>query len=88
MSTHSHAKVSTPVVLCYQSLVVFPRLCSTILVCKRRIIDLFPKLEKAVGNIKTAEAAVMQMQMRRQKESWYLLKIACVSRLLMKIKWF
>ncbi|XP_033468351.1 inhibitor of nuclear factor kappa-B kinase subunit alpha-like isoform X2 [Epinephelus lanceolatus] len=50
---------------------------STILVCKRRIVDLFPKLERAVENIKTAEAAVMQMQMKRQKEFWYLLRIAC-----------
>ncbi|XP_034408442.1 inhibitor of nuclear factor kappa-B kinase subunit alpha-like isoform X2 [Cyclopterus lumpus] len=50
---------------------------STILVCKQRIVDLFPKLETAVENIKTAEAAVMQMQMKRQKEFWYLLKIAC-----------
>ncbi|XP_026212574.1 inhibitor of nuclear factor kappa-B kinase subunit alpha-like isoform X2 [Anabas testudineus] len=50
---------------------------STILVCKRRIVDLFPKLEGAVENIKTAEATVMQMQMKRQKEFWYLLKIAC-----------
>uniref|UniRef100_A0A8C3AM54 Inhibitor of nuclear factor kappa-B kinase subunit alpha n=1 Tax=Cyclopterus lumpus TaxID=8103 RepID=A0A8C3AM54_CYCLU len=52
---------------------------STILVCKQRIVDLFPKLETAVENIKTAEAAVMQMQMKRQKEFWYLLKIACMS---------
>uniref|UniRef100_A0A665UHL9 Inhibitor of nuclear factor kappa-B kinase subunit alpha n=1 Tax=Echeneis naucrates TaxID=173247 RepID=A0A665UHL9_ECHNA len=52
---------------------------STILVCKQRIVDLFPKLERALENIKTAEAAVMQMQMKRQKEFWYLLKIACVS---------
>uniref|UniRef100_A0A7N5ZV57 Inhibitor of nuclear factor kappa-B kinase subunit alpha n=1 Tax=Anabas testudineus TaxID=64144 RepID=A0A7N5ZV57_ANATE len=52
---------------------------STILVCKRRIVDLFPKLEGAVENIKTAEATVMQMQMKRQKEFWYLLKIACVN---------
>uniref|UniRef100_A0A3Q3DIQ2 Inhibitor of nuclear factor kappa-B kinase subunit alpha n=1 Tax=Hippocampus comes TaxID=109280 RepID=A0A3Q3DIQ2_HIPCM len=52
---------------------------STILVCKQRIVDLFPKLEKAVESIKTAEAAVMQMQTKRQKEFWYLLKIACVS---------
>ncbi|XP_029305551.1 inhibitor of nuclear factor kappa-B kinase subunit alpha-like isoform X2 [Cottoperca gobio] len=50
---------------------------STILVCKRRIVDFFPKLERAVENIKTAEAAVMQMQLKRQKEFWYLLKIAC-----------
>uniref|UniRef100_A0A665UGG8 Inhibitor of nuclear factor kappa-B kinase subunit alpha n=1 Tax=Echeneis naucrates TaxID=173247 RepID=A0A665UGG8_ECHNA len=54
-------------------------LSSTILVCKQRIVDLFPKLERALENIKTAEAAVMQMQMKRQKEFWYLLKIACVS---------
>uniref|UniRef100_A0A8D3DU71 Inhibitor of nuclear factor kappa-B kinase subunit alpha n=1 Tax=Scophthalmus maximus TaxID=52904 RepID=A0A8D3DU71_SCOMX len=54
---------------------------STILVCKQRIVDLFPKLERAVENIKTAEAAVMQMQMKRQKEFWYLLKIACVKSL-------
>uniref|UniRef100_A0A665UG37 Inhibitor of nuclear factor kappa-B kinase subunit alpha n=1 Tax=Echeneis naucrates TaxID=173247 RepID=A0A665UG37_ECHNA len=52
---------------------------STILVCKQRIVDLFPKLERALENIKTAEAAVMQMQMKRQKEFWYLLKIACVT---------
>uniref|UniRef100_A0A667X390 Inhibitor of nuclear factor kappa-B kinase subunit alpha n=1 Tax=Myripristis murdjan TaxID=586833 RepID=A0A667X390_9TELE len=52
---------------------------STILVCKRRIVDLFPKLETAVENIKAAEAAVMQMQMKRQREFWYLLKIVCVS---------
>ncbi|XP_034537556.1 inhibitor of nuclear factor kappa-B kinase subunit alpha-like isoform X2 [Notolabrus celidotus] len=50
---------------------------STILVCKQRIVDLLPKLERAVEGIKTAEAAVMQMQMKRQKEFWYLLKIAC-----------
>uniref|UniRef100_A0A7N8XM09 Inhibitor of nuclear factor kappa-B kinase subunit alpha n=1 Tax=Mastacembelus armatus TaxID=205130 RepID=A0A7N8XM09_9TELE len=52
---------------------------STILVCKRRIVDLFPNLERAVLNINTAKAAVMQMQMKRQKEFWYLLKIACGS---------
>lgn len=50
---------------------------STILVFKRRIIDLFPKLEKALGNIAAVEAALMQMQMKRQREFWYLLKIAC-----------
>ena len=64
------------------SFVVFPVslvFFSTILVCKQRIVDLFPKLERAVENIKTAEAGVMQMQMKRQKEFWYLLKIARVS---------
>ena len=52
---------------------------STILVCKQRIVDLFPKLEGAVEGIKAAETTVMQMQMKRQKEFWYLLKIARVS---------
>lgn len=52
---------------------------STILVCKRRIVDLFPKLETAVTDIKNAETGVVQMQMKRQKEFWFLLKIACVS---------
>lgn len=52
---------------------------STILVCKRRIVDLIPKLEAAVENIKSTESAVMQMQMDRQKEFWNLLKIVCVS---------
>uniref|UniRef100_A0A669CM06 Inhibitor of nuclear factor kappa-B kinase subunit alpha n=1 Tax=Oreochromis niloticus TaxID=8128 RepID=A0A669CM06_ORENI len=50
---------------------------STILVCKQRIMDLFPKLEKALKNITTAETVVMQMQVSRQREFWYLLKIAC-----------
>ncbi|CAL9687951.1 unnamed protein product [Knipowitschia caucasica] len=50
---------------------------STILVFKRRIMDLFPKLENALENIATADAAVMQMQSKRQREFWYLLKIAC-----------
>lgn len=50
---------------------------STILVCKRRIVDLIPKLEAAVENIKSTESAVMQMQMDRQKEFWNLLKIVC-----------
>ncbi|XP_061809812.1 inhibitor of nuclear factor kappa-B kinase subunit alpha-like isoform X2 [Nerophis lumbriciformis] len=50
---------------------------STILVCKRRIVDLFPKLERAVEDIKKAESAILQMQTKRQKEFWYLLKIAC-----------
>uniref|UniRef100_A0A4W5NE97 Inhibitor of nuclear factor kappa-B kinase subunit alpha n=1 Tax=Hucho hucho TaxID=62062 RepID=A0A4W5NE97_9TELE len=53
---------------------------SKILECKRRIVALFPKLEGAVESIKAAEAAVMTMQMKRQREFWHLLKIACVSK--------
>uniref|UniRef100_A0A673Y608 Inhibitor of nuclear factor kappa-B kinase subunit alpha n=1 Tax=Salmo trutta TaxID=8032 RepID=A0A673Y608_SALTR len=49
---------------------------SKILECKCRIVALFPKLEGAVESIKAAEAAVMTMQMKRQREFWHLLKIA------------
>ncbi|XP_062319721.1 inhibitor of nuclear factor kappa-B kinase subunit alpha-like [Osmerus eperlanus] len=47
------------------------------LLCKRHMVDLFPKLDVAVEGIKAAENAVMQMQMKRQREFWHLLKIAC-----------
>lgn len=48
-----------------------------ILLCKQHMVDLFPKLDVAVERIKAAEATVMHMQMKRQREFWHLLKIAC-----------
>uniref|UniRef100_A0A1A7YSH9 Conserved helix-loop-helix ubiquitous kinase n=1 Tax=Iconisemion striatum TaxID=60296 RepID=A0A1A7YSH9_9TELE len=53
---------------------------SQILICKRRIVDLFPELEGAVVKIKAANAEVMQMQLKRQKEFWFLLKITSAQR--------
>uniref|UniRef100_A0A1A8FPG3 Conserved helix-loop-helix ubiquitous kinase n=2 Tax=Nothobranchius korthausae TaxID=1143690 RepID=A0A1A8FPG3_9TELE len=53
---------------------------SKILICKRRIVDLFPEVEGAVMKIKASNAEVMQMQLKRQKEFWFLLKIACAQR--------
>ncbi|KAL6487067.1 hypothetical protein MHYP_G00036930 [Metynnis hypsauchen] len=50
---------------------------SKILLSKQKIIDLFPKIEKTLENIKEADGTVMQMQMKRQREFWHLLKIAC-----------
>ncbi|XP_039629534.1 inhibitor of nuclear factor kappa-B kinase subunit alpha [Polypterus senegalus] len=50
---------------------------SKILSSKQKIIDLFPKIEKALENIKEADNSVMQMQAKRQREFWHLLKIAC-----------
>ncbi|XP_026873449.1 inhibitor of nuclear factor kappa-B kinase subunit alpha isoform X1 [Electrophorus electricus] len=50
---------------------------SKILLSKQKIIDLFPKIEKTLDNIKEADNTVMQMQMKRQREFWHLLKIAC-----------
>lgn len=87
-STHAHTctptlfSFSLPLVsqhpFLFLSLHLLPS--SKILECKRRIVALFPKLEGAVESIKAAEAAVMTMQMKRQREFWHLLKIACVSK--------
>lgn len=52
---------------------------SKILISKQKIIDLFPRIEKTLENIKDADTTVMQMQTKRQREFWHLLKIACVS---------
>ncbi|XP_017268329.1 inhibitor of nuclear factor kappa-B kinase subunit alpha-like [Kryptolebias marmoratus] len=53
---------------------------SEILTCKKHIVDLFPKLEEARVTIKNTSAELMQMQIKRQKEIWLLLKIACAQR--------
>uniref|UniRef100_A0A672NQW3 Inhibitor of nuclear factor kappa-B kinase subunit alpha n=1 Tax=Sinocyclocheilus grahami TaxID=75366 RepID=A0A672NQW3_SINGR len=52
---------------------------SKILLSKQKIIDLFPKIERTLESIKEADTTVMQMQIKRQREFWHLLKIACVS---------
>ncbi|KAE8283936.1 Inhibitor of nuclear factor kappa-B kinase subunit alpha [Larimichthys crocea] len=48
-----------------------------ILFSKQKIIDLFPRIEKTLESIKDADNTVMQMQIKRQREFWHLLKIAC-----------
>ncbi|KAA0717953.1 Inhibitor of nuclear factor kappa-B kinase subunit alpha [Triplophysa tibetana] len=48
-----------------------------ILLSKQKIIDLFPKIERTLECIKEADSTVMQMQIKRQREFWHLLKIAC-----------
>uniref|UniRef100_A0A7N4NRZ1 Inhibitor of nuclear factor kappa-B kinase subunit alpha n=1 Tax=Sarcophilus harrisii TaxID=9305 RepID=A0A7N4NRZ1_SARHA len=50
---------------------------SKLLGCKQKIIDLLPKIEVALNNIKEADNTVMLMQGKRQREIWHLLKIAC-----------
>lgn len=50
---------------------------SKLLGCKQKIIDLLPKVEVALSDIKEADNTVMFMQGKRQKEIWHLLKIAC-----------
>lgn len=58
---------------------VFGFYSSKLLGCKQKIIDLLPEIEVALNNIKEADNSVMQMQGKRQREIWHLLKIACVS---------
>uniref|UniRef100_A0A673M8D2 Inhibitor of nuclear factor kappa-B kinase subunit alpha n=1 Tax=Sinocyclocheilus rhinocerous TaxID=307959 RepID=A0A673M8D2_9TELE len=50
---------------------------SKILLSKQKIIDLFPKIERTLESIKEGDSTVMQMQIKRQREFWHLLKIAC-----------
>ncbi|XP_077407185.1 inhibitor of nuclear factor kappa-B kinase subunit alpha-like isoform X2 [Vanacampus margaritifer] len=50
---------------------------SKILSSKQKIIELFPRIEKTLESIKEADNTVMQMQIKRQREFWHLLKIAC-----------
>ncbi|XP_053306966.1 inhibitor of nuclear factor kappa-B kinase subunit alpha [Spea bombifrons] len=45
--------------------------------CKQKIIDLLPQIEMTVNTIKDADSSLMQMQAKRQREIWHLLKIAC-----------
>ncbi|EGW03893.1 Inhibitor of nuclear factor kappa-B kinase subunit alpha [Cricetulus griseus] len=52
---------------------------SKLLGCKQKIIDLLPKVEVALSNIKEADNTIMFMQGKRQKEIWHLLKIACTT---------
>jgi len=66
---HTSWKVTLCLFFCY----------SKLLGCKQKIIDLLPKIEVALNNIKEADNSVMQMQGKRQREIWHLLKIACVS---------
>ncbi|XP_034413896.1 inhibitor of nuclear factor kappa-B kinase subunit alpha-like [Cyclopterus lumpus] len=54
---------------------------SKILISKQKIIDLFPRIEKTLESIKDADNTVMQMQIKRQREFWHLLKIACAQNL-------
>ncbi|XP_077310175.1 inhibitor of nuclear factor kappa-B kinase subunit alpha isoform X1 [Lithobates pipiens] len=50
---------------------------SRLLGCKQKIIELLPQIEMTINNIKEADSSLMQMQAKRQREIWHLLKIAC-----------
>ncbi|XP_072280422.1 inhibitor of nuclear factor kappa-B kinase subunit alpha [Pyxicephalus adspersus] len=50
---------------------------SRLLGCKQKIFELLPQIEMTINNIKEADSSLMQMQAKRQREIWHLLKIAC-----------
>ncbi|XP_053548130.1 inhibitor of nuclear factor kappa-B kinase subunit alpha [Bombina bombina] len=50
---------------------------SRLLGCKQKIIDLLPQIEITINRIKEGDNFLMQMQAKRQREIWHLLKIAC-----------
>uniref|UniRef100_A0A4W3HZ01 Inhibitor of nuclear factor kappa-B kinase subunit alpha n=1 Tax=Callorhinchus milii TaxID=7868 RepID=A0A4W3HZ01_CALMI len=50
---------------------------SKLLACKQKIIDLLPNIEQTLDNIRENEKMLLRLQEKRQKEIWYLLKIAC-----------
>lgn len=54
-------------------------LYSKTVVCKQKALELLPKVEEVVSLMNEDEKTVVQLQEKRQKELWNLLKIACVS---------
>uniref|UniRef100_A0A8C6MJY9 IkappaB kinase n=1 Tax=Nothobranchius furzeri TaxID=105023 RepID=A0A8C6MJY9_NOTFU len=46
-------------------------------VCRRRVMELLPKVEGVVQEMVENEQVLMSLQERRQKELWNLLKVAC-----------
>ncbi|XP_044540520.1 inhibitor of nuclear factor kappa-B kinase subunit beta-like, partial [Gracilinanus agilis] len=47
------------------------------MVCKQKALELLPQVEEVVSLMNEDEKTVVQLQEKRQKELWNLLKIAC-----------
>lgn len=47
-------------------------------VCRQRVMELLPKVEGVVQKMAESEQVLMNLQEKRQKELWNLLKFACV----------
>lgn len=56
--------------------VIYTQLSKTV-VCKQKALELLPKVEEVVSLMNEDEKTVVQLQEKRQKELWNLLKIAC-----------
>ncbi|XP_072491161.1 inhibitor of nuclear factor kappa-B kinase subunit beta isoform X2 [Notamacropus eugenii] len=50
---------------------------SKTMVCKQKALELLPQVEEVVNLMNEDEKTVVQLQEKRQKELWNLLKIAC-----------
>lgn len=46
--------------------------------CRQRVMELLPKVEGVVQKMAESEQVLMQLQEKRQRELWNLLKVACV----------
>ncbi|TMS03184.1 Inhibitor of nuclear factor kappa-B kinase subunit beta [Larimichthys crocea] len=46
-------------------------------VCRQRVMELLPKVEGVVQKMAESEQVLMSLQEKRQRELWYLLKVAC-----------
>ncbi|XP_062382309.1 inhibitor of nuclear factor kappa-B kinase subunit alpha-like isoform X2 [Sardina pilchardus] len=50
-----------------------------ILIRKEKIMEMFPRIEQVLDQIREADESVLKMQARRQNEFWFLLKLACTA---------
>ncbi|TKS78340.1 Inhibitor of nuclear factor kappa-B kinase subunit beta [Collichthys lucidus] len=46
-------------------------------VCRQRVMELLPKVEGIVQKMAESEQVLISLQEKRQRELWYLLKVAC-----------
>lgn len=59
--------------------------CSKTMVCRQRVLELLPRVEGMVSAMARSENRLLHLQEKRQKELWNLLKVACVSILLILV---
>uniref|UniRef100_A0AAY5LB75 IkappaB kinase n=1 Tax=Esox lucius TaxID=8010 RepID=A0AAY5LB75_ESOLU len=52
---------------------------SKTVICRQRVMELLPRVEGVVQTMAESEQVLMNLQERRQRELWNLLKVACVS---------
>ena len=53
--------------------------CSKTVTCRQRAMEMLPRVEGVVQSMVESEQVLMNLQEKRQRELWNLLKVACVS---------